>query len=107
MVEHCKIDVRVKKVPSMISYKSKGVGNSGFFSIFKPRISKNVLCAEKSLDGACTGKETQAGSDKVTHCKNPNFVDKFGPVDAQKPEELKKNPCQKAQFSVQKTPHPI
>ena len=104
MVEKCRIDVRVKKIPSMISHKSRGVGSSEFFSIFKPRNSNNVLCAEKSLDGACTRKETQAGSDKVTLNKNPNFVDKSGPVDAQKPEELKNPPVKKPNFRSSKPP---
>ena len=35
MVEKCRIDVRVKKIPSMISHKSRGVGSSGFFLDFQ------------------------------------------------------------------------
>ena len=98
MVEKCRIDARLKKTPSMISHKSKGAGYSGFFSIFKPRKVNNMVCTEKSVEFG------QVGSDKVTPNKNLNFVEKVGPVDAQKSGDLKNPPNKKPNFRSRKPP---
>ena len=98
MVEKCRIDARLKKTPSMISHKSKGAGYSGFFSIFKPRKVNNMVCTEKSVEFG------QVGSDKVTPNKNLNFVDKVGPVDAQKSGDLKNPPIKSPIFDLENPP---